>query len=342
MSDFDQIQFNTKAFSELTALLKTKRFPNALLFYGKMNTRKKEAALFLAKGANCLEPEREIPCDQCNACNKINTRLHPDIYCVEPQKGKKNITIAQIREMTLAVATKPNEAKLRVVIISDADLMNTQAQNALLKLLEEPPEKTMFILVAQKETRLLDTILSRCRKLRFHPMTEALVRDHLTDVHQIESQMAHIMSKTTAGDLQKALIYLNLNPDEPKTDWIKRRQWILKGLADLVGKKFFNISQALVLSQKICSTPDLIADTLALMKTFFRDLSIFRWSPEKIINLDFSAAYADIIEQAVPQVLHQGLELIYETEKRLLSNSNPRLTLDRFFINLAFNKGSNT
>ncbi len=339
MPDFDQIQFNTRAFSELTTLLKTKKIPNALLFYGKENTRKKEAAFFFAKGTNCLQSDA-TPCNQCRSCIKIESHHHPDIHTIAVIKGKKNITISQIRELNLAVSSKPNEAKIRVVMIVDADLMNTQAQNALLKLLEEPPDKTIFILLAQKESLLLATIQSRSRKIRFTPMTEKMVALHLTQSHGVESEMADIISKTADGDLKKALRYLNLDEQNTGTDWIKRRQWLLTNLSKLVNQGQMNITSALSISRKLSASPDLMDDTLGIIQTFFRDLIVFKWSPKKIINLDFFDVYAEINQQVVPDVFPQWLTTFYETEKRLQSNSSLRLSLDRFFLKLAFNKGN--
>lgn len=342
MPDFDQIHFNTPAFSELTQLLKTQKLPNALLFYGKEHTRKKEAALFLAKGANCLDLQAITPCHQCRSCIKIDQVLHPDIHQVAPAEGKKTISINQIREMAMSVAVKPNEARTRILIISEADLMNTQAQNALLKLLEEPPETTVFVLTAQKESRLLPTILSRCRKIRFQPMTINMLHDHLVNGYDVDPQQALIISQVASGDYQKALTFLNLNPETKETDWIKRRHWIMNDLADLIRSSRYNMSKALAMSQKISALPKLVEDTVLVMKLFFRDLSVFKWTPEKIVNLDFSIVYDDINQQMHPPFFQNCLQEIYETEKRLLSNASLRLTMDRFFLKLGYFKGPNS
>lgn len=342
MSDFDQIQFNTRAFSELKAVLRTKRMPNALLFYGRANTRRKEAAFFFAKGINCHGQESE-PCHQCRSCKKIDERLHPDIHYIGLPDGKKNITISQIRQMGQTISIKANEAKVRVVIIDDADLMNRQAQNGLLKLLEEPPDGTVFLLFAQKKDRLLPTILSRCRKIRFRPLTEKMVADYLTRFHDVDPDLAHIVSLTTNADLKKALLFLDKESVPGATDsvdWIKRRQWILTGLSRLTRPDTADIRTGLEISQKLNMTPGLIDDTLAVMKTFFRDLLVFRVCPEKIVNLDFYDTFADINGQVEYETYFKWLSELFETEKRLISNANIRLTLDRFFLILTCNKGN--
>ncbi|MFH2059060.1 MAG: DNA polymerase III subunit delta' [Pseudomonadota bacterium] len=339
MSDFDQIPFNAKAFSELRSILTTKKIPNALLFYGKENTRRKEAAFFFAKGCNCLDKEA-FPCDQCRSCAKIDSHHHPDIHTITRLKDKKNITISQVRDMGVTLSSKPNEARVRIVIIVDADLMNTQAQNALLKLLEEPPEKTMFILTAQKESLLLPTIISRCRKIRFKPLTEKILGQQLITMHNIDPQKATIYSKTADSDLKRAMRYLNIEPKDNSIDWIKRREWLLKNLALLVKNRELNVSHALSLSHRLCLSPDLMDDTLAIIKTFFRDLIVFGFSPEKIVNLDFSDTFTDISQNVLPVFFFQWLRAFFEVEKRLQSNSSLRLTLDRFFLKLVCNKGT--
>ncbi|MFH2092639.1 MAG: DNA polymerase III subunit delta' [Pseudomonadota bacterium] len=339
MSDFDQIQFNANAFSELRSILHTKKIPNALLFYGRDNTRRKEAAFFFAKGANCLDQDT-LACNQCRSCRKIDSSHHPDIHTITRLADKKNITISQVRDMSAALSSRPNEARVRIVMMMEADLMNAQAQNALLKLLEEPPERTMFILIAQKESLLLPTIISRCRKIRFKPLTEHMVEQQLIHDHHLDPQKAAIFARTADADLNKALRYLNLDILNPTVDWIKRRKWLLTNLASLIREKKSGVSNALTLSQKLCQSPELLDDTLTIIKTFFRDLIVFGVSPEKIVNLDFSDTFTDINQQVVPDVYFQWVTALYETEKRLLSNSSLRLTLDRFFLNVVCNKGT--
>ncbi|MBU8848994.1 MAG: DNA polymerase III subunit delta' [Desulfobacterales bacterium] len=342
MSDFDQMQYQTKTVSELTIIIQTKKIPNALLFYGNENTGRKEAAFFFAKGCNCLKGTG-LACNTCKSCRKINAKSHPDILCIDRLKGKKIISISQIRELGLAISSKPNEAKFRMVLILNADLMNRQAQNALLKMLEEPPEKTFFILIANKTSLLVPTIISRCRKIRFKPLTARLIEQCLINEFKVDRQMAAIASKTADSDLKKAMMYLNLNQDdeENEVDWIKKRKWLLKALADII-KTDTNkcISNGLMLSQKLSLNPDLIDDAIAIMKTFFRDLMIFNLYPEKIVNLDFFDSFADISQMVETKKKPEWIEDLYETEKRLAANSTLRLTLDKFFLKIVADKGN--
>lgn len=342
MSDFDQMQYQAEILSELTHIIQAKKIPNALLFFGNENTGRKKAAFFFAKGCNCFKGAG-LACNNCKSCRKIDAKSHPDILSVDHEQGKKIISISQIRELGLAISSRPNEAKFRMVLILNADLMNIQAQNALLKMLEEPPEKTFFILVANKISFLLPTISSRCRKLRFKPLTDKIIEQCLVHEFNIDGQLAKIASKTSDSDLKKAKLYLNLNQDEEDqdVDWIKKREWLLKSLAGIMKARTDKaVSNGLMLSQKLSQDPDAVEDVIAIMKTFFRDLLIFNFHPKKLVNLDFFDTFADISEMVETKQKIKWVKDLFETEKRLASNSGLRLTLDRFFLKIATNKGN--
>ena len=340
MYDFDQMQYQTRAVSELTGLIQAKKIPNAILFMGNENIGKKEAAFFFAKGCNCSSKEQFV-CNNCKSCRKINAKTHPDILCIHLKKGKKIISISQIREMGLTISSKPNEAKFRMVLISNAELMNVQAQNALLKRLEEPPEKTFSILIASKISFLLPTIISRCRIIRFKPLTDKFIEQYLINEFKADRQMAMIASKTADSDLKKAMIYLDLSTDNESLNWINKRKWILNSLTDIIKTDTCDcISKGLMLSQKLSTEPGLIDDAIAIMKTFFRDLIIFPFHPKKIVNLDFSDFFADIGQRIETKKTDEWIKELFETEKRINSNSTLRLALDSFFLKIITHKGN--
>ncbi len=341
MPDSDQRRHQTQAFLELTHIIQTQKIPNALLFYGNENSQRKEAAFFLAKGCNCLE-KNDIACNTCKSCRKIDAQSHPDILTIDLEKDKKIISIAQIRKMGMAISSRPNEARFRLVLIVNSDKMNPQAQNALLKMLEEPPEKTFFILIAKDTGLLLQTIISRCLKIRFKPLSPEHVEQTLINDFKIDRQMAYIIARTADSDLKKAMIYLNLTPDKKpiekadKVDWIKKRKYLLDTIADIIkADTNLSISKGLMLSKQISLDSGLFDDTIAIMKTFFRDLMIFKYNQEQIINLDFSNAFKDINSMIKSTIFFEWLENLFETQKRVASNSSPRIVLDRFFLKIA-------
>jgi DNA polymerase-3 subunit delta' len=128
----------------------------------------------LAKAVNCLSPPRRaashLPldcCDACDNCRRIDSFNHPDVLWVRPESKSRVITIDQIRELMQMVNLKSTAAEFKVGIMVAADRLNLQAANAFLKTLEEPPQKSILILLSTEPQRLLETILSRCLRLSF-------------------------------------------------------------------------------------------------------------------------------------------------------------------------------
>lgn len=163
------------------------RVPPALLLAGPQGVGKRRVAQALAEALNCLEPVAtgdggQDACGACGACRKIARGMHPDVLVIEPGETG-SIKIEQVREVIDRAQYRPFEGRRRVVIVDDADAMVPQAQNALLKTLEEPPPGSVFILVSSVPDTLLQTVRSRCPRLRFAPLlpvdvASVLVRDH--------------------------------------------------------------------------------------------------------------------------------------------------------------------
>ncbi len=339
MPDINPIHFNKTAVEELKAALKNHKIPNALAFIGDKNTRKKNAAFFFAKAANCME-NQTFPCENCRSCKKIEQGLHPDIRLVEPENNKKTIAISQVRALGDDISTRPNEAALRVVLISDSDLMTVQAQNALLKMIEEPPDRTVFILMAKSESGLLPTILSRCRTIRFKQLSSQQVRQYLIGEYGADPELAHIACETAGADVTTAVRYLGLDKEkDDMASWINARKWVLSQLASLTSSDRFGVSEALALSHRLSLSPVLMTDVLAVIQTFFRDLVIFGHNPDAIVNTDMRKVFSEFHQTLAPSLFIKWLESLFETNQRLMTNASVRLTLDRFFLKLVQDKG---
>ena len=148
------------------------RLGHAYLFAGDQLAELAELARALAQTLNCLHPVRSQgvatdACDRCANCRKIAQDLHPDVHWVRPESKLRVITVDQMRELMQEMQLKPSETGYKVAIIEAADRLNTQAANAFLKTLEEPPDKSVLILLSTEPQRLLPTILSRCLRLNF-------------------------------------------------------------------------------------------------------------------------------------------------------------------------------
>ena len=173
--------------ARLTALIsraiERDTLPPTLLFAGPSGVGKWLVARATAEAVNCLEPTHPVDaCGQCRSCDRIARGVHVDVIALEPD-DRASIKIDVVREALSRTGYKPFEGKRRVVLIREADTLETAAQNALLKALEEPPPGTMFILTTAVPGALLTTVRSRCMALRFGRLTAAevatiLMRDH--------------------------------------------------------------------------------------------------------------------------------------------------------------------
>lgn len=151
---------NQKVNTTVENFIKSHRIPHAILIEGENSNVNLDLALYIATAAVC--ESENAPCGECRACHQAKVGSHPDITRVSALDGKKFLSVAQIRELRADAFIKPHSASHRVFVIEDAHRMNEQAQNALLKVLEEPPQSVIFILLAPSKTMLLDTIISRC------------------------------------------------------------------------------------------------------------------------------------------------------------------------------------
>lgn len=160
--------------SLLQKSLEQGRLGHAYLFSGDDLSEMEALARTLAKTLNCIHPPRKGPdgqgldsCDACLNCRRIDSNNHPDVLWTRPESKLRLITIDQIRDNIQTISLKPSEAAYKIAIISGADRMNTQAANAFLKTLEEPPARSVIILLTTSLEQILETILSRCLRLHF-------------------------------------------------------------------------------------------------------------------------------------------------------------------------------
>ena len=148
------------------------RLGHAYLFTGHRLEELESLARTLAKTLNCQKPVKTGGvatdcCDECLSCRKIDHETHADIHWARPESKSRVVTVEQMRDLMREIQLKPTEAEYKVAIIAAADRLNPQAANAFLKTLEEPPAKSVLILLSTEPQRILETILSRCLRLNF-------------------------------------------------------------------------------------------------------------------------------------------------------------------------------
>jgi DNA polymerase III subunit delta' len=185
--------------------------PPSLLFVGPSGVGKRLTAVALAQTLNCNQwtvasADDGLPadgCGRCAACTRIARGVHPDVIIVEPGETGA-IKIVQVRDIIDRSMYRPFEGRYRVVIIDEADAMDTPPQHALLKTLEEPPSRSVFILITARPDVLLPTVRSRCPELRFRPLSAAEIASVLVTRNHSESE-ARAVAATADGSLGQAL-----------------------------------------------------------------------------------------------------------------------------------------
>ncbi len=150
--------------AEITSRIKNNTLPHALLLTGPAGIGKKSFSCAMAQNILCeVSSGKDFACGQCKSCLLINGDTHPDIKFIEPSGKSASIGVDQIRELTHYVTLTPHIGRRKIVLIHDAEKMNTNAANSLLKSLEEPPQSSLILLVSSRHNTLLPTIRSRCQ-----------------------------------------------------------------------------------------------------------------------------------------------------------------------------------
>lgn len=228
---FTDILGQQKATAYLQTLVQNGRVPGAFLFHGPDGVGKAKTALEFAKALNCLDPQSRqagTACGTCANCKAISQHTHPDVvfadflyqarlevkkdfsssgYEEELEKElakQQHINVDTIRDITAKSQQKAVGNGWKVLIIDEAQTMQGAAANALLKFIEEPPQKTVWILITNKRSAMLRTILSRCQPLAFAPLSRAHIEQILQD-NQLETANPSLCATYSAGSVSGAL-----------------------------------------------------------------------------------------------------------------------------------------
>jgi DNA polymerase-3 subunit delta' len=182
----------------LSRILEEDRIPNAMLFWGPAGVGKSFSALEFVKSLMGRD------CDPALTAQKIDHGNHPDLRIVAPLEKSRMIKLQQIEEVAEIAYLRPYEAQWRVVIVQDADRMNVTAQNHFLKTLEEPPGKTLFILLSAFPRLMLPTIRSRCLSVRFRRLMPQTVVEFLQRDRDLPTDIAEAVAALAQGQMSRA------------------------------------------------------------------------------------------------------------------------------------------
>lgn len=202
---------NNKINLAISHAIKENRLPHAILIEGDAGTGRHTLARFISAAAVCSG--EDSPCGECRDCKLWENDNHPDITVTAPLEGKKNISVAQIRQLRTDAFVKPHEAECRVFIIDNADSMNDQAQNALLKILEEPPQSVIFVLISESKAAFLETVISRCVVLTLSCPDFETALDYIKTHTEFSEEDIISALKERQNNIGKAIELLSGNAD---------------------------------------------------------------------------------------------------------------------------------
>lgn len=203
---FNSIRGQDSPIQILKDHIKHDRLAGAYLFTGPEGVGKGFSAAAFAKAVNCLNDNRihaSDCCDSCQSCLKIDNGRHPDVHIIDPEDSE--IKIEFIRQLQHSINLKPYEARKKVFIINNAHNLNVASSNAFLKTLEESAGASLIILVTSKPSLLLKTIISRCRIIKFFPLSRTQVEDILNKEYSVDNDLAHFLAYFCEGRLGSAL-----------------------------------------------------------------------------------------------------------------------------------------
>lgn len=293
--DFESVCGQEHITSVLKHEVKNDRYSHAYLFCGSRGTGKTTCAKLLAKAVNCLAPVDGSPCGRCEACQAIDAERTTDVIEMD---AASNTGVDYIRDIRDAVMYAPSMLKNRVYIIDEVHMLSASAFNALLKTLEEPPSRVVFILATTERQKIPATILSRCQRFDFRRISVDVIAKRLTYISEqegfdIEPAAARLIAKTAQGGMRDAISLLELCAG-------KEKKITLKSAIEVTGSVGREQAATAVEAIKEKDTDklfEIISDITSSAKEitvfwreltdFYRDMLVFKTvkTPEKFLDL---------------------------------------------------------
>jgi DNA polymerase-3 subunit delta' len=320
----DDVPGQKRAIRFLKRLLQKEAVPHALLFTGMAGAGKLFAAREFARALNCLSPKDFDSCGVCNSCRKLEDGMHPDVIHIRHEGVY--IKLEQIRELIKRFRFRPFEGRFRIVIIEDAQRLIELAANAMLKILEEPPEANIFILLATESQMLLPTVVSRCCQVRFQPLDDEVVADWLMGEGVSEDRAAEVV-RMAAGSIEKARWF---SEDSQAAGW-KRVIERLESLDGISLLDFFPMVSDWAKNRENAE------QDIELIKLWIRDIILFRSlsvSPDTPyrrhdgLTFQLNERTKEAARSAPPERLFFLYQNVEQAMQGLKVNANLQMTLE--------------
>lgn len=307
----------------------TGKVSHAYILSGEAGMGKKTLANAFAMTLLCEEEGKE-PCMHCHACKQVLSGNHPDLIYVTHEKPA-SMGVDDIREqINDTIMVRPYSSQYKIYIVDEAQKMTVQAQNALLKTIEEPPAYAVIMLLTTNPDAFLQTILSRCVQLKLKPLKDSVVKGYLEDKLQVKDVQAEIYSAFARGNLGKAI---HLAQSE---DFKMMYEEILRLLKEI---KDMDISQLLDVIRKLKDDNTDIKECLDFMQMWYRDILMYKTT--KDLNLLIFKDEFSAVKKAASLSSYEGLERILEAidkaRVRLDANVNMELVMELLLLTMKEN-----
>ncbi len=292
---------------------------HACIFEGEDGSGKKTFADIYSMTLQC-EKNGSEPCMECPSCIKALSRNHPDIIWVVHEKPN-SIGISDIRDQVVTdVLIKPYSSKYKIYIIAEAEKMTAEAQNALLKTLEEPPSYAVIMLLTNNILNLLPTIISRCIRLRLNPLDSETVNGYLTGELNVDRYQAEMYTALARGNIGRAK---SLIEDESFNTVKDEAIRLVKNLKEL------KMSRLTAIIRLLSENKPAAGDFLDILILWFRDVLMFK-ATGLTERLAFKEEISEIKSEASDygyEGLNKAVTAVEEAKRRLKANVNFEMTI---------------
>lgn len=329
MAGFRDIVGQEKIKEHIQNAIRMDKVSHAYIIQGELGAGKEFIAKIFAKTLQC-ERSKEDPCEECRSCKQINTRNHPDVIWVSHEKPN-SIGVEDIRsQVNNDMGIKPYYGPKKIYIINDCEKMTVQAQNALLKTLEEPPAYGVIILLTTNVEALLPTILSRCVVLHMRPVEDRKIEEYLMKQLYVPDYKAGVCAAFARGNVGKAkALAENEDFDHIREEAIS----LLKYISDM------EISEIVSAIKRINDFKLDVKNYLDIISVWFRDILLFKATRD--VNSLIFKEEIQYIRKIAGKSSYEGIENIIEAldkaQTRLSANVNFDLTMELLFLTVKEN-----
>lgn len=331
MSSFKDVVGHKDIIQYIENAVKMDKVSHAYILNGEKGSGKKLLANLFAMSLQCDDREEDgDACGKCKSCKQSLNSNQPDIIKVTHEKPN-TISIDDIREQVNGdIGIKPYSSKYKIYIIADADMMTVQAQNAILKTIEEPPEYAVIMLLTENAETLLPTIRSRCVMLKLRNTRDQLVKKYLMEQMQIPDYKADICVAFAQGNVGKAIM---LASSEHFNEIKEEAVHLLRNINEM---ELSDLAEAV----KRCASYKLeITDYLDVIAIWYRDVLIYKAT----MNVD-RVVFSDqlkYIKTRASKSSYEGIEIILDAlekaKSRLKANVNFELTMELLLLTIKEN-----